>query len=118
MPLYEYCCAKCDASEERLDSYSSPTQHDCPVCGSSGGMRRKISVPSISFSGGGWYAQGYGEAPPCKAGEGTGKGGAEGQGKQGQGKQGQKEGQKEGAAKQGNGAGAACCGGCPMADVQ
>jgi predicted nucleic acid-binding Zn ribbon protein len=30
-------------------------------------MRRQVSAPSISFSGGGWYAQGYSGTPPCKA---------------------------------------------------
>jgi len=59
MPLYEYCCVVCNAKEEILASYSSPTEHDCPVCGKNNGMRRQISAPSINFSGDGWYAQGY-----------------------------------------------------------
>jgi putative FmdB family regulatory protein len=70
MPLYEYCCVACHAKEERLTGYSSPTMHDCPVCGKSNGMQRQLSVPSISFSGGGWYAQGYSKdnnPPPCSA---------------------------------------------------
>jgi putative FmdB family regulatory protein len=69
MPLYEYSCTGCHASEERLGSFSSPPDHDCPICGKHGGMKRQLSVPSISFSGGGWYAQGYGERPPCKEGK-------------------------------------------------
>jgi putative FmdB family regulatory protein len=66
MPLYEYRCDACNAKEERLDSFSSPTVHDCPACGKEGGMVRLLSVPSISFAGGGWYAQGYSDTPPCK----------------------------------------------------
>ena len=67
MPLYEYCCSICNASEERLCSYSSPVEFDCPTCGRKAGMVRKLSVPSINFSGGRWYAQGYSDSPPCKA---------------------------------------------------
>ncbi|MCL1893145.1 MAG: hypothetical protein FWG02_02760 [Holophagaceae bacterium] len=67
MPLYEYCCSDCNASEERLCSYSSPEEYDCPTCGKPAGMVRKLSVPSINFSGGRWYAQGYSDSPPCKA---------------------------------------------------
>jgi putative FmdB family regulatory protein len=67
MPLYEYCCAACNAKEELLANYSSPAEHDCPVCGKVNGMQRQISAPSINFSGGGWYAQGYSNTPPCKA---------------------------------------------------
>jgi len=66
MPLYEYCCIGCNASEERLCSYSSPTEYDCPVCGRVAGMQRQISVPSIAFSGGGWYAEGYSNSLPSK----------------------------------------------------
>jgi hypothetical protein len=36
-------------------------------------MRRQVSAPSINFSGGGWYAQGYSDTPPCKAGKPGGK---------------------------------------------
>jgi putative FmdB family regulatory protein len=67
MPLYEYCCTACSAKEELLTNYSSPTEHDCPVCGKTNGMQRQVSAPSINFSGGGWYAQGYSNSPPCKA---------------------------------------------------
>jgi len=66
MPLYEYRCVTCDAVEEKLCSYSSPEEYDCPVCGRAAGMRRQLSVPAIAFAGGGWYAQGYSDSPPCK----------------------------------------------------
>ena len=29
-------------------------------------MRRQISVPAITFAGGGWYAEGYSNSPPAK----------------------------------------------------
>jgi putative FmdB family regulatory protein len=67
MPLYEYCCADCNASEERLCGYTSPTEYDCPSCGAPSGMRRRLSAPAIAFSGGGWYSEGYSHSQPPKA---------------------------------------------------
>jgi putative FmdB family regulatory protein len=64
MPLYEYSCAACSASEERLCGYEAPAEYDCPSCGAAGGMRRQLSVPAIAFAGGGWYAEGYSHAKP------------------------------------------------------
>lgn len=74
MPLYEYRCQVCGELEERIQSYSAPTEHDCPKCGTSAGMTRQISTVAFNLSGGGWYAQGYSDkggpsreaAPPAK----------------------------------------------------
>lgn len=62
MPLYEYRCEACGEREEKLESFSAPTEHDCPQCGKTTGMRRQISQAAFALSGGGWYASGYGEA--------------------------------------------------------
>jgi putative FmdB family regulatory protein len=59
MPLYEYRCQVCGEMEEKIQSYSAPTEHDCPKCGSTKGMNRQISKVAFNLSGGGWYAQGY-----------------------------------------------------------
>jgi putative FmdB family regulatory protein len=59
MPLYEYRCQVCGELEEKIQSYSAPTEHDCPKCGAPGGMTRQISQVAFNLSGGGWYAQGY-----------------------------------------------------------
>jgi putative FmdB family regulatory protein len=59
MPLYEYRCQVCGELEEKIQSYSAPTEHDCPKCGSKEGMTRQISRVAFNMSGGGWYAQGY-----------------------------------------------------------
>ena len=59
MPLYEYRCQVCRELEEKIQSYSAPTEHDCPKCGLQGGMTRQISKVAFNMSGGGWYAQGY-----------------------------------------------------------
>lgn len=77
MPLYEYRCQACGKLEEKIQSYSAPTEHDCPSCGSGNGMKRQISQVAFNLSGGGWYAQGYSDkgassaskdaAPPAPA---------------------------------------------------
>jgi len=59
MPLYEYRCQVCGELEERIQSYSAPTEHDCSACGAGSGMQRQISKVAFNLSGGGWYAQGY-----------------------------------------------------------
>lgn len=59
MPLYEYRCQVCGELEEKIQSYSAPTEHDCPKCRLQGGMTRQISKVAFNMSGGGWYAQGY-----------------------------------------------------------
>lgn len=59
MPLYEYRCEACGGNEEKLESFSSPSEHDCPRCGASQGMKRQLSVSAFSLNGGGWYDQGY-----------------------------------------------------------
>ena len=60
MPLYEYRCEACGAKEERLQSFSAPTAHDCPKCGLAEAMHREISRTAFVLSGSGWYAGGYG----------------------------------------------------------
>ncbi len=60
MPLYEYRCEACGAKEEKLQSFSAPVDHDCPVCARAGGMHREISRTAFVLSGSGWYANGYG----------------------------------------------------------
>ena len=59
MPLYEYRCAACGAKEEKLQSFSAPTEHDCGQCGQPAGMTRQLSRTAFTLAGGGWYASGY-----------------------------------------------------------
>jgi putative FmdB family regulatory protein len=59
MPLYEYRCSACGAKEEKIQSFSAPTEHDCPQCGQGAGMSRQLSRTAFTLSGGGWYASGY-----------------------------------------------------------
>ncbi len=63
MPLYEYECTACHKRTEKIQKFSDPEITLCPLCG--GPLERVISAPAISFKGGGWYADGYGNAKPA-----------------------------------------------------
>ena len=62
MPLYEYECTTCHKHTEKIQKFSDPEITLCPHCG--GKLERVISAPAIAFKGGGWYADGYGNAKP------------------------------------------------------
>ena len=65
MPLYEYECTACHKHTEKIQKFSDPEITVCPHCG--GKLERVISAPAVSFKGGGWYADGYGNAKPKSA---------------------------------------------------
>lgn len=65
MPLYEYECQKCKRHTEKIQKFSDPEITQCPHCG--GSLERVISAPAVSFKGGGWYADGYGNAKPSSS---------------------------------------------------
>jgi len=65
MPLYEYECTACHKHTEKIQKFSDPEITVCPHCG--GVLGRVLSAPAISFKGGGWYADGYGNARPKSA---------------------------------------------------
>jgi putative FmdB family regulatory protein len=68
MPLYEYECTTCHKHTEKIQKFSDPEITVCPHCG--GHLERVLSAPAVSFKGGGWYADGYGNAKPKSAGDG------------------------------------------------
>ena len=71
MPLYEYECLACRRHTEKIQKFSDPEITICPHCG--GELKRVISAPAFTMKGGGWYADGYGNAkPPAAAAESTG----------------------------------------------
>jgi putative FmdB family regulatory protein len=73
MPLYEYECTTCHKHTEKIQKFSDPEITICPYCG--GHLERVVSAPAISFKGGGWYADGYGNAKPkSSSGESTSTG--------------------------------------------
>src|SRR5580693_3095006 len=67
MPLYEYECTACHKHTEKIQKFSDPEITVCPHCG--GKLERVISAPAIAFKGGGWYADGYGNAKPKSSGD-------------------------------------------------
>jgi putative FmdB family regulatory protein len=69
MPLYEYECTACHKHTEKIQKFSDPEITVCPHCG--GKLERVISAPAVSFKGGGWYADGYGNAKPKTSGDGN-----------------------------------------------
>ena len=62
MPLYEYECTQCKRHTEKIQKFSDPEITACPHCG--GPLERVISAAAISFKGGGWFKDGYGNAKP------------------------------------------------------
>src|ERR1700722_8010877 len=69
MPLYEYECTTCHKHTEKIQKFSDPEITVCPHC--DGVLERVLSAPAISFKGGGWYADGYGNAKPKSSGDST-----------------------------------------------
>jgi putative FmdB family regulatory protein len=69
MPLYEYECTACHKHTEKIQKFSDPEITVCPHCG--GKLERVVSAPAIAFKGGGWYADGYGNAKPKPASDST-----------------------------------------------
>jgi putative FmdB family regulatory protein len=69
MPLYEYKCTACHKHTEKIQKFSDPEITVCPHCG--GHIERVLSAPAVAFKGGGWYADGYGNAKPKSSGEGS-----------------------------------------------
>src|SRR5712692_4640673 len=69
MPLYEYECTTCHRHTEKIQKFSDPEITICPHCG--GHLERVLSAPAVSFKGGGWFADGYGNAKPKSSGEST-----------------------------------------------
>lgn len=74
MPLYEYKCTACHKHTEKIQKFSDAEITICPHCG--GNLERVITAPAIAFKGGGWYADGYGNAKPTASGEGKADGAA------------------------------------------
>jgi putative FmdB family regulatory protein len=62
MPLYEYECTACHRHTEKIQKFSDIEITICPHCG--GPLERVLSAPAVSFKGGGWFADGYGNAKP------------------------------------------------------
>jgi len=62
MPMYEYQCDGCNSDVEYIQKFSDPPMTKCEDCG--GRLTKLLSAPSFHLTGGGWYADGYGDAKP------------------------------------------------------
>lgn len=58
MPLYAYRCTKCGFKFEKIQSFSSKQELDCPKC--HGLLERPLTAPGLKFKGAGWYVNDYG----------------------------------------------------------
>jgi putative FmdB family regulatory protein len=94
MPLYEYECTTCHKHTEKIQKFSDPEITVCPHC--AGHLERVISAPAVSFKGGGWFADGYGNAKPKSSGDSNGSGSSTSDSKSGDSKSGDS---KSGASK-------------------
>lgn len=57
MPLYPYRCTKCGHRFEKIQSFNSEPETECPECG--GVLERPLTVPGLQFKGAGWYVNDY-----------------------------------------------------------
>ncbi|MEE3332564.1 MAG: zinc ribbon domain-containing protein [Myxococcota bacterium] len=61
MPVYEYLCEKCEHEFEREQRITDNPVKTCPNC-KARRVKKLISQTSFVLKGGGWYADGYGNA--------------------------------------------------------
>ena len=52
---------------EKIQKFSDAPLTVCPHCG--GALEKLLHAPAVSFKGGGWYADGYGNAKPKSSGD-------------------------------------------------
>lgn len=57
MPLYPYRCTKCGYKFEKIQSFSSEPERECPKC--QGVLERPLTAPGLHFKGAGWYVNDY-----------------------------------------------------------
>jgi putative FmdB family regulatory protein len=57
LPLYPYRCTQCGYRFEKIQSFSSPPEVECPEC--KGALERLLTVPGLQFKGTGWYVNDY-----------------------------------------------------------
>jgi len=54
MPIYEYECAACGHTLEKLQKLSEPPLSQCPEC-STESLQKLVSAAGFRLKGGGWY---------------------------------------------------------------
>ncbi len=59
MPIYEYACEKCQKTTELLQKVGEDSPELCPMCGTSGTLKKVVSNSAFHLKGGGWYKDLY-----------------------------------------------------------
>jgi len=54
VPIYEYACAACGHTLEKLQKMSDDPLKDCPECGTAS-LKKQISAVGFRLKGAGWY---------------------------------------------------------------
>lgn len=57
MPLYEYRCTQCGYRFEKIQSFGTEPETECPKC--HGALIRPLTAPALQFKGAGWYVNDY-----------------------------------------------------------
>jgi len=57
LPLYPYRCTQCGHRFEKIQSFSSEPEKECPKC--QGLLERPLTAPGLQFKGAGWYVNDY-----------------------------------------------------------
>ena len=68
MPLYAYRCTQCGHRFEKIQSFKSKPEQECPLC--QGVLERPLTAPGLSFKGKGFYVNDYASkssAPPAES---------------------------------------------------
>jgi putative FmdB family regulatory protein len=55
--LYPYRCTQCGHKFEKIQSFSSEPEKECPKC--HGLLERPLTAPGFQFKGAGWYVNDY-----------------------------------------------------------
>jgi putative FmdB family regulatory protein len=68
LPLYAYRCTQCGHRFEKIQSFKSKPEQECPIC--KGVLERPLTAPGLSFKGKGFYVNDYASkssAPPAES---------------------------------------------------
>ena len=57
MPLYAYRCTQCGHRFEKIQSFKSEPELECPKC--KGVLERPLTAPGLNFKGKGFYVNDY-----------------------------------------------------------
>lgn len=73
MPIYEYQCPECATVSEFILKFSDPAPTECPACGKTVTMTKKMSATNFHLKGGGWFKDQYDSASNRKPGSDSAK---------------------------------------------